>query len=109
MASRQRDGRLRPTVNWVIHPDDLPMYTQGYTCMVCHQQQKRVMPKQCWVCGFQIKDRQLEMLSSSRHPDGMREGEWDGDRSEREMDEDFGNRCDESKWKRDGTARVFIG
>ena len=92
-----QDGRTMTGVLWVIHPDALPAYMEGYLCMNCHQGQKEPMPKECWVCSFPMRDRQLERLSIDFKQEPFDLG---GMEKERVEDEEFTERVEDAKWRR---------
>lgn len=105
VAYRDERGNVRAGLHWVIHPDDLGGYCEGYFCMNCHQRQKKSMPPACWVCDFPIKERQLEALQREMRPE-----QWDGTAlNELKEYEEFEERMEKKRWVKQGGVQVWIG
>lgn len=56
-------GETRADNRVIIHPDDVGAMREGYYCAKCLEPQGEAMPKQCWLCGFPMKEKQAEFLA----------------------------------------------
>lgn len=61
----RRDGTTRSAARVVLSEEDTGRIRAGYVCAVCFEPQERPFPKKCWVCGFEMADRQSEYVSKA--------------------------------------------
>lgn len=55
------DGSLREHFNLIFSPEDTDRIRLGYVCLNCLESQVdhgAPFPEACWVCGFQMRDKQ---------------------------------------------------
>lgn len=56
-------GEMRADNRVIIHPDDVGAIKAGYYCAKCLEAQGEPFPKNCWLCGFPMKDKQSEFFA----------------------------------------------
>lgn len=56
------NGQLREGARVTVCDDDVEMFRQGYKCINCLEVDliESAFPKQCPLCGFPMRDRQME-------------------------------------------------
>jgi DNA-directed RNA polymerase subunit RPC12/RpoP len=59
------DGRWVKDAAIVVPPHVVEEITAGYRCLVCHDVVEEAFPEKCPVCGFPMKERQLEQLEKT--------------------------------------------
>lgn len=58
----RHDGTHRAAARVIIHEDDIPAVMAGYYCANCLEPQGEPFPKECWLCGFEMRDKQAELI-----------------------------------------------
>lgn len=59
----QADGSVREHYNAIYSPADAERIRLGYCCINCGESQVdhgAPFPENCWICGFQMRDKQTE-------------------------------------------------
>lgn len=60
------DGSLREHFNMIYSAEDVGRIRAGYCCLNCGESQvdhDAPFPESCWVCGFQMRDKQLKRFA----------------------------------------------
>lgn len=60
------DGSIREHYNMIYSADDVERIRLGYCCIHCGESQVdhgAPMPEACWVCGFQMRDKQAKRFA----------------------------------------------
>lgn len=61
-----KDGEIRRHVNLIFDEEDVERIRTGYCCLVCGESQVdhgAPFPEKCWLCGFEMKAKQLERFA----------------------------------------------
>lgn len=61
----RHDGTQRAAARVIVHTDDIPKLMQGYYCAACFEAQGEAFPEKCWLCGFEMRDKQAEFIGKS--------------------------------------------
>lgn len=57
------DGTMRAAARVIIHEDDIGAVRAGYYCANCFEAQSEAFPVECWLCKFQMRDKQSELIA----------------------------------------------
>lgn len=60
------DGSMREHVNMIYSAEDIGRIRTGYCCIHCGESQVdhgAPFPASCWVCGFQMRDKQAQRFA----------------------------------------------
>lgn len=85
------DGTVRRGIRATYCDEDVEMFQQGYKCVNCEEVLDSAFPESCFLCGFPVKEKQIEVFGQVF--DGWRpmgsQIDWDEeqDRLERQRDE----------------------
>jgi hypothetical protein len=63
------DGRLMPDVVFTVTPEARERIRLGYMCCNCLEPFIDCWPENCGVCGFPVKERQMETIDRQMYDD----------------------------------------
>jgi hypothetical protein len=59
------NGEVRSAFNITLSEHDAGRIRAGYCCVRCYEAQDDPFPEKCWVCGFPMKEKQLEFFGKA--------------------------------------------